>query len=498
MQTAGRRRYAARWATLSLIGVAVAGVAALAAEARTDAQPAPVVTTGPTAPLATGIAGPLFSGSQAPTAFALTRQAGATYARFVVSWASIAPRTLPLSGFDPTDPASPYYTWSALDSSVSAAEAAGVTPILDIVSPPVWAYSVPPGTWTGGSPQIPALRAFATAIATHYDGSGSGPIAHVFSVWNEPNYSKNLYPQSPPFYRAMVNAVADSVHAVDPSDLVLAGELAPFRNLPSSKDRNHAIPPLTFMQRMLCISSTAPVHRTCDSPARFDVWTHHPYSNTGPFGKAKFKGGVELGDLPAMTTLLQTAQRLGAIVSAHPVQLWVTEFGWSSNPPNKNGVPLLLEVRWVAESMYQLWRSGVGVGIWFQLEDRGIKTPNQSGLYFHASSLANAVAKPLLTPFRFPFVAYLKAHGTVQIWGRDVTSDSQVVTIQERRGGSGKWTTAATVTANSYGIFKATLPLRVDFTYSLRASAPGSGNSAAFSLTVPRNENMNVTPFPRS
>jgi hypothetical protein len=36
----------------------------------------------------------------------------------------------------------------------------------------------------------------------------------------------------------------------------------------------------------------------------------------------------------------------------------------------------------------------------------------------------------------------------------------------------------------------------VDNKYWLRASAPGSGNSRAFSLDIPYNENMVVVPFP--
>ncbi|HUZ14598.1 MAG TPA: hypothetical protein VMU72_00285 [Gaiellaceae bacterium] len=486
-----------RWIALPLICAAVAGAAATAATARSDATPLLVATTGTTPPLATGIADPLFLGAQATTAYALAKSAGATYARFVVSWASIAPKTLPVSGFDPTDPTSPYYDWSSLDASVSAAHAVGITPILDIVSPPSWAYSVPPGAWTGGSPKIADLRAFATAIATHYDGLGPAPASHVFSVWNEPNYNKNLFPQSASYYRAMVNAVADAVHGVDPSNLVVAGELAPFRHTPSGRDRNHAIPPLNFMRNMLCLSTTTPVHRTCTAQAKFDVWAHHPYSNTGPYGKAKSPGGVELGDLPKMNKLLQTAERLGAISSARPVQFWVTEIGWSSKPPNSNGVPMLLEARWLAESMYQIWKSGATVATWFSLEDRPPIGPLQSGLYFRSPSLATAQAKPLLTPFRFPLVAYLQPHGAVFIWGRDATDDKQNVTIQQQTRAGRSWQTVATITSNNYGIFQATLSLGAKSAYSLRASVPGLGYSRPFSLTVPRNESMDVTPFPR-
>jgi hypothetical protein len=486
-----------RWAALPVICVVVVGVAASAATARSGGRPVFVATTGATAPLATGIADPVFLKSQAATAYAMVRQAGATYARSTVSWKSIAPKTLPVSGFDPADPASPYYSWGALDASIAAAAAAGVTPILDIVGPPRWAYSVQPGTWKGGSPSLPALRAFATAIATRYDGSGSAPAAHVFSVWNEANYSKNLYPQSAAFYRSMVNVVADSVHAVDPSDIVVAGELAPFRHFTSTRDRNHTISPLAFMRSMFCLSNTTPVHRTCSRSAKFDVWAHHPYSNSGPFGHAKSSGGVELGDLPKMGQLLQTAEQLGAIASAHPVQFWVTEVGWSTNPPNKHGVPLNLEARWVAESMYQMWRSGVTLGVWFQLSDLPTSTPFQSGLYFRSPSLADAVAKPLLQPFRFPFVAYLKPNGKVQVWGRDTTSDVRKVAIQRQSRVGGPWTTVADITSNSQGIFAATLPRGLDYSDSLRASAEGSGTSLPFALLAPYNENIDVTPFPR-
>jgi hypothetical protein len=490
-------RRARRWVALALLCVAV-GFAGVAATAATGAPSLPSATTGPTAPLATGLTDRVFLGPQAPTAFAMARQAGATYARLIVSWASIAPKTLPSHGFDPTDPNSPYYRWSSVDASVSAAEAAGITPIVNIVGPPPWAYKVPRGTWTGGSPNTSDLGAFATALARHYDGSGPAPAVHAFSVWNEPNYNKNLYPQDPTYYRSMVNAVADAVHGVDPSNLALAGELAPFRHTSSSQDKNHPIPPLTFMRSMLCLSNTKPVHRTCNTPAEFDVWTHHPYSNSGPFGRAEASGGVELGDLPKMNALLKTAERLGAITSAHPVQFWVTEVGWSSNPPNRNGVPMGLESRWVAESMYQMWKSGVTLGTWFLLQDRSVHTPWQSGLYFSSSSLADAQAKPLLSPFRFPFVAYLQPRGNVLVWGRDATSDSQDVTIQQQNSAGGPWNTVATVTSNSYGIFRATLPLRAKKAYSLRASAPGSGMSQAFSLRVPGNENMPVVPFPKN
>ena len=105
------------------------------------------------------------------------------------------------------------------------------------------------------------------------------------------------------------------------------------------------------------------------------------------------------------------------------------------------------------------------------------------------------MAKPLRSAFSFPFVAYRKSLGKVLVWGRDTTSDTQDVAIQEKIP-SKPWKTVATITSNSYGIFTATLNLHSQTTWQIRAIAPGSGTSTVFKLAVPGNENMNVVPFP--
>src|SRR5262249_43523793 len=110
-----------------------------------------------------------------------------------------------------------------------------------------------------------------------------------------------------------------------------------------------------------------------------------------------------------------------------------------------------------------------------------------------SSSLSGAVAKPLLAPYTFPFVAYLKSGGKVQMWGRDPHSDLQNVTIQRKSGTS--WKTVGTIMSNTYGIFQAKLSIHALATWQLRATVQGV-NSATFSLTVPSNENMRVVPFP--
>jgi hypothetical protein len=443
-----------------------------------------VIATRATIPLRTALLDPAFTGPEQATAFAMAQAAGASYARLSVSWGAIAPVTPP-PGFVATDPTSPGYSWAGIDAVVEAAELAGLTPILDVADPPDWAYDRRPSGVNAGTPSVADLRAFATALATHYDGLTAGvPAEHVFQVWNEPNLSLDLNPVNANTYRSMVNAFAGAVHAVDPTDLVVAGALDPFGHPKGRKQKWYSVAPLAFMRSLLCLSKGAHPHATCHNAVHFDAWSHHPYTFGGPFGKARQPDDVELGDLPKMRALLDAGVRLHHIVSAGPVQFWVTEFGWDTNPPRRHAASLRLAARWTAESLHQMWLAGVSLVTWFLLEDYPSPSPYQSGLYFHSSSLAHARAKPVLTAFRFPFVAYL-AKKTVSVWGRDATSDKEVVTIQLRHGKTGRWRTVARVSSNRYGIFRASLKLKASKRDWLRAGASGSGTSLAFSLTVP-------------
>jgi hypothetical protein len=378
---------------------------------------------------------------------------------------------------DASDPNWSGYKWDWTDSKVKAAAEAGLTPYLQIGSTPGWAAA---GKST--TPKVALLGQFAKAIALHYDGKHGVPAVHVFQVWNEPNLSQDLSPVKAATYRSMVNAVANSVHAVGKTNLVIAGGLDPFGNKAKTW---HSVSPLAYMRSLLCLSKGTHPHRTCKNQVHFDIWSHHPYSFNGPFGHATRPDDVSLGDLPKMRTLLRAAVKTHRIVSSHPVQFWVTEFSWDTKPPRRHAAPVGLASRWTAEAMYQMWRSGVSLVTWFGLEDKGGKSPYQSGLFFHASSLARAKAKPVRTAFRFPFVAYLGSGKTVSVWGRDATSNTQLVTIQRRHGKRGPWRAVARVRSNRTGIFRANLRLAASTKDWLRATAAGSGNSLGFSLTRP-------------
>ncbi|HJQ74750.1 MAG TPA: cellulase family glycosylhydrolase [Gaiellaceae bacterium] len=461
------------------VAAAVGGTAGRASTGRAR-DAVQVYAAHATLPLRTALFDPfIFDGPQRTSAFAMAHGAGAAYVRLVATWNTIAPAQ-PAPGFNAADPASPGYSWGAVDSAVADAEAAGLTPILDVTSAPTWALAIPGSGDAAGTPDIAALHEFAIAVATHFDGEHGAPPVHVFQIWNEPNVTFYLSPVDASAYRSMVNAFAGPVHAADPANIVVAGDLDPFGGKAA---RYQTMAPLTFMRSLLCLSKGAHPHATCNTPAQFDVWSHHPYTFNGPFGHARRPDDVSLGDLPKMRALLAAASRLHHIVSARPVQFWVTEFSWDTNPPRLHAAPVGLEARWSAEALYQMWRSGVSLVVWFLLQDQPTPSPYQSGLYFPASSLGAARAKPMLTSFRFPFVAY-REKGGVSVWGRDATSKAAVVTVQLRSGKKG-WRTVARIRANAYGIFTAKLRLATSTRDSLRATAAGSGTSLAFSLQRP-------------
>jgi hypothetical protein len=459
------------------VALAIVVLAAVAA-ASGAASSVRTYSTHGTLPLRTSVDDPFtFTGAQRAAGFVKARAAGASYVRMVVAWNAVVSGTPPANAADPT---SPGYDWNWYDDTVGSAVKAGLTPILDIARAPGWALAKRHGKRIN-TPTTAALGQFAKALALHYDGKHGAPAVHVFQVWNEPNLSQDLSPVSAAGYRGMVNAVATSVHSVSKANLVVAGGLDPFGNKTKTW---HSQSPLSYMRALLCLSNGTHPHRTCKNTVHFDIWSHHPYTFNGPFGHATRRDDVSLGDLPKMRTLLRAGVKFHRIVSTHPVQFWVTEFSWDTKPPRRHAAPVGLASRWTAEAMYQMWRSGVSLVTWFGLEDKGGKSPYQSGLFFHAKSLARAKAKPVRTAFRFPFVAYL-GHGKVSVWGRDATSNARVVAIQRRHGTHGTWRTVARIRSNRTGIFRANLKLAASEKDWFRASAAGSGNSLGFSLTRP-------------
>lgn len=445
---------------------------------------------------------PSFESSDAPLAFSRTRAAGATSVRLWASWASIAPQvaTKP-AGFNARNQADPGYYWTFLDQEINNAVAAGLDPIVMIVTTPEWAeqFHVPNFKEGTGKPDPDELNDFAFAIASRYSGNVAGvPRIRRWQVWNEPNGSGYLNPQyntplsqpvtansrplSPDIYRGMVNAASAGIHAVHQDNLVIAGGLAPFGKYEAF---SHSVAPLDFMRRVLCMSPKSRPVSGCGNGVHFDVWSTHPYTQGDPTHHAAFKDNVSLGDLPKMARLLRKARRADHIAGRSAPKFWITEFGWDTSPPDPDAVPIKLHARWVAEALYRMWQNGVTLATMFQLRDD--YQPNipktrevTSGLYFHCKdSIACDRPKLALKAFTFPFVAF-RSRKHIRVWGRTPASDRAMVTVQQRRGGG--WRRIARLRPDRYGIFKTSLPrTRGD---DVRAVIEGA-RSVPFSLDRP-------------
>jgi hypothetical protein len=388
---------------------------------------------------------------------------GADRIRIAVNWARIATRA-PRPGEDAADPAWPGYQWGAIDVALAEATARGLTPIVSINGAPSWAEgpgrpaSAPPGTWR---PDPTALGAVARAAALRYRD------VRYWQAWNEPNLGVYLTPQwqhgapaSPAHYRRMLNAFYDAVKAVNPANRVITAGTAPFGDPGTSGNRMR---PARFDRELFCVSAGA-----CSDPAKFDVLSHHPYSVGGPNRKALNADDVLVPDLGKLVKPLRRAERAGRVGGARRHAVWVTELSWDSSPPDPRGVPAQEQARWLEESLYVLWRSGVDTVTWFLARDQA-PTPSYGDTYQSGVFLRDGTPKPSATAFAFPFVAETLGGGKVRLWGKAPAAGRVVV---QRRAGS-RWVTIATFRASAPGrVFTATVRLRPGA--QLRARAGGA------------------------
>lgn len=414
--------------------------------------------------------------------------AGTSFARISLSWRAIAPVSVP-ANWAPSDPADPNYSWATIDGRVQAIVASGLQPILTVYEAPSWAQQGPaPSSEASYLPDPAAFGQFALALARRYSGRFDGlPRVRYFQAWNEPNISLYLIPQllhgipaAANDYRLMLNAFADSVHSVRTDNVVISGGLAPFRDItPDVMAQDKDWGPLAFMRAVLCLSAS--LKPTCHARTRADVWAIHPYTSGNATHKAVLANDVSLGDLGKLQRVMRAAIAVHHIVSSHPLQLWVTEFSWDSKPPDPAAVPITLLRRWVPEAIYQMWRNGVSVAIWFQLHDASLASSYyQSGLYFGNGGVS-AVRKPFFEGFRFPFVAYAQG-ARIRFWGRLPIARAGVVSVQQMEAGA--WHTMTTLRSDGSGVFQGFVARLTGGALRARLLATGEA-SLPFSLTIP-------------
>jgi hypothetical protein len=429
-----------------------------------------------THPLDTAIEQPDASLTDLRGAYPRIRGAGAKYVRIILYW-------------DIAQPTRTSYNWTEPDKQINEAIAAGLTPLVTVWRAPGWAERSTKGEAGTRDPDPVAFGNFARQLALRYRN------VHYWEAWNEPNLDHFLSPQmrhrhrySPGLYRHLLDQFWLGVHSVDANAHVAAGGLA----------RRYKIPPLQFIRDVFCLNGRLKAVGSC--PVHLDAWSHHPYTNGGPFKKQGSPDGVSMGDLPRMRKTLTAAAASGnALPAKKSIPFWISEFSWDTDRPDPDAVPMALHARWVSEALYQAWRSGVTLFVWHQLRDRPFpSTQYQSGLYFcgKASTRDDVNSKCAQTgyyvhdrpktgsvlSFRFPFVAYA-ANGHVKVWGR--TADGRQHQVVIERKVSGKWRSVKTLPADGHGILSGKWRSS-DRKHVYRARVPGGAHSNGFSLKKPR------------
>jgi len=161
-----------------------------------------------------------------------------------------------------------------------------------------------------------------------------------------------------------------------------------------------------------------------------------------------------VADLYKVGRLVQQGERAGHLLPSGPKQLWVTELGWNSNPPNPGGVPLEEQARWYEQALYELWRQGVDTVLLLQIVDSppipDYATAYETGLYF-----VDGQPKPAAAAFRFPFVASPSGRGRVLAWGSAPVAGQLVL---ERLAGK-RWKPLAALHVGWHRVFTRQLVL---------------------------------------
>ena len=300
-------------------------------------------------------------------AFRALSDAGAEVVRVTLAWNRVA-STRPVRAADPQDPA---YDWSEYDAIVSAADRHGIRLLFTVTATPRWANE------SGDPRRVPTrmadLRGFAYAAARRYSGTyfprpSALPLPKVdmWTAWNEPNLRMFFRPQwkkaggrwiavSPRIYARVCNAVWQGVHRAGDeagtAETVACGVTAP-RGADRPWGKSKSVSPLRFLRGMAAAGAV------------FDVYAHHPYSaGAGPAWLPYDDRWIALGNIHRLVATLTE-------LYGRDVPIWLTEYGFKTNPPDVKGVSWLDQAAFLRQAHSFVRRHPrIDMLVWYQFRD---------------------------------------------------------------------------------------------------------------------------------
>jgi polysaccharide biosynthesis protein PslG len=311
-------------------------------------------------------------------------QLGVGLVRYMVNWRQVATR----KPRHPANPGDRAYDWRDVDATLGALHARRITVLATLVRTPAWA--------NGNRPQnaVPtskySLAAFAVAVAKRY------PWLRLWEIWNEPNLQSFLKPNSPALYvQRLLNPAYVELHAMNPANRVGGGATSP-------RSTSSGLSPVTFMRGMR------------RARARLDAYSHHPYPVTAGETPSKFARGV-CRFCTGVLSLAHLEQLIGEVKRDFgPKRIWLTEYGYETNPPDPNGVSWGLQSQYLAEAAMRAAAAPyVDLLIQFMVQDEVRPNGWQSGLID-----STGLPKPAFNSFMLPIAVAARTGMRTTIWGQ--------------------------------------------------------------------------------
>jgi hypothetical protein len=371
--------------------------------------------------------------------------------------------------FKAADPRTyPTRNWDRYDNLVKEAAKVGMRVYFTLTGPgPHYAHKVAPPSQrknAGTYRPIPAQFAlFAEAVGRRYSGKYRDenairkplPRVSLWSLWNEPNQPGWLSPQwekvdgvnipvAPMLYRELHMAgVAGLTKSGHGNDAIFLGETAPLGS--DKTGPRDAIRPVPFLREMLCLAPNGTPYtgadaarRNCQDFATTPVlkatsYAHHPYTKkVAPTIAPKNPADITIANIGTLGPILDTLSAESGGKIAPDLPIFLTEFGYESQPDPRNGIPYMRQAEFneladflafqqprVAATTQFLLRDAAPLkrspvtGKAYKVGSREYWFTYQSGLY-----TAGGRAKPAAYAYTLPLVVYPAGEGLVGFWGQ--------------------------------------------------------------------------------
>jgi polysaccharide biosynthesis protein PslG len=271
------------------------------------------------------------------------------------------------------------FDWSTADSLVMGAVDRGLTVLGLLTYTPQWAvppeardlvHAAPADAKTWGN--------FVAHVAQRYRG-----VIHNWEIWNEPNIDDSFAPAPDlALYSAMLRESYAAIKATDPDSVVITGGTSPAVDIPTEMS------PVTFLRGVYD-------HGAGDS---FDAVAMHPYSSPDLLSTVGLEGTSNSNRaIKEVTDLMASRGQSGK-------QIWFTEFGASTAPPDaaapelsgqQVGVTLARQAEILTDGINYL-RSLPNGGPIFLFDFRDIETGSRNVQFNYGLLRSDFTAKPSL------------------------------------------------------------------------------------------------------